>query len=112
MKLFRVLVSTHRTDYFVTNELVQNDTPAAEQESNVRWLIEQFHREAKQPTGLQACQCRLARSQRNHIALALRTWTCLKRLAYQTKSTVYHLKQSLLDDYMRRELAQPTLRFA
>lgn len=112
LKLFRVLVSTHRTDYLVTNELAQDDTQAAEQESNVCWLIEQFHREAKQLTGLQACQCRLARSQRNHIALALRTWTCLKRLAYQTKGTVYYLKQSLLDNYMRRELAQPTLRFA
>lgn len=112
LKLFRVLVSTHRTDYLVTNELGQDDTQAAEQESNVRWLIEQFHREAKQLTGLQACQCRLARSQRNHIALALRTWTCLKRVAYQTKTTVYQLKQGLLDDYLRRELAQPTLRFA
>jgi len=112
LKLFRVLVSTHRTDYLVTNELGQDDTQAAAQESNVRWLIEQFHREAKQLTGLQACQCRLARSQRNHIALALRTWTCLKRLAYQTKTTVYQLKQGLLNDYLRRELAQPTLRFA
>jgi len=112
LKLFRVLVSTHRTDYLVTNEVAQDDTQAAEQESNVRWLIEQFHREAKQLTGLQACQCRLARSQRNHIALALRTWTCLKRLACQAKTTAYQLKQRLLDDYMRRELTQPTLRFA
>lgn len=109
LRLFRVLVSTHRTDYLVTNEVAQNDTAAAEQESNVRWLIEQFHREAKQLTGLQACQCRLARSQRNHIALALRTWTCLKKLAGQAKTTAYQLKQSLLDDYMRRELVQPTL---
>lgn len=112
LKCFRVLVSTHRTDYLVTNELAQDDTAAAEQESNVRWLIEQFHREAKQLTGLQACQCRLARSQRNHIALALRTWTSLKRVAYQTGRTVYQLKQGLLGDYLRRELAQPTLRFA
>ncbi len=112
LKLFRVLVSPHRTDYLVTNELAQDDTAAAEQQSNVRWLIEQFHREAKQLTGLQACQCRLARSQRNHIALALRAWTCLKRLAHQTKATVYQLKQGLLDEYLRRELAQPSLRFA
>lgn len=112
LKLFRVLVSPHRTDYLVTNELEQDDTAAAEAESNGRWLSEQFHRQAKQLTGLQACQCRLARSQRNHIALALRTWACLKRLAYQTKTTVYQLKQGLLDDYLRRELVQPTLRFA
>lgn len=112
LKLFRVLVSTHRTAYFVTNELAQNDTQTAEQESRVRWTIEQFHREVKQLTGLEACQCRLARSQRNHIALAVRTWTCLKRFAYQTKQTVYQLKQGLLDAYLRREMTQPTLAFA
>lgn len=48
-------------------------TAAAKAESNVRRLMEHFHREAKQPTGLQRCQYRLARNQRNHIALALRT---------------------------------------
>lgn len=112
LQLFRVLVSAHRTDYLVSNEVGQNDTQAAEQESNVRWTIEQFHREVKQLTGLEACQCRLGRSQRNHIALAVRTWTCLKRFAYQTHQTVYQLKQGLLDAYLRHEMTQPTLVFA
>ena len=112
LKLFRVLVSTHRTDYLLTNEVEPRDTAAAEQESSVRWTIEPFHRERKQLTGVQACQCRLARSQRNHIALAVRAWTCLKQAAYQTKQTVYQLKQGFLDAYMQHELSQPTLAFA
>jgi len=57
LKCFRVLVSPHRTDYLVTNEVAQDDTHAAETQSNVRWAVEQFHREAKQLTGLQAGQC-------------------------------------------------------
>ena len=112
LKLFRVLVSTHRTDYLVTNEVEPTSTAAAEHESSVRWTIEPFHRELKQLTGVQACQCRLARSQRNHIALAVRAWTCLKQAAYQTQQTVYQLKQGFLDAYMRHELSQPTLAFA
>jgi hypothetical protein len=112
LKLFRVLVSTHRTDYLLTNEVEPRTTAAAEHESSVRWTIEQFHRELKQLTGVQACQCRLARSQRNHIALAVRAWTCLKQAAYQTQKTVYQLKQGFLDAYMRHELMQPTLAFA
>ena len=40
LKFFRVLVSTHRTDYLVTNEAEPRDTAAAEQESSVRWTIE------------------------------------------------------------------------
>ena len=112
LKLFRVLVSTHRTDYLVTNEVEPRDTAAAEQESSVRWTIEPFHRELKQLTGVQACQCRLARSQRNHIALAVRAWTRLKQVAYQTHKTVYQLKQGFLDTYMRHELIKPALAFA
>ena len=60
---------------------------------------------------MQACQCRLARSRRNHIALAVQAWTRLKQAAYHTK-TVYQLKQGFLDEYMRHELRQPTLAFA
>ncbi len=105
-------MSTHRTDYLLTNEGEPCDTAAAEHESSVRWTIEQFHRELKQLTGVQACQCRLARSQRNHIALAVRAWTRLKQAAYQTQQTAYELKQGFLDGYMRHELRQPTLTFA
>ena len=89
LKRFRVLVSTHRMDYLVTNEAEPRDTTATEYESSVRWTIEQFYRERKQLTGVQACQCRLVRSQRDHIALAVRAWTCLKQAAYQTQKTVH-----------------------
>ena len=112
LKLFRVLVSTHRTGYRVTSEVEPRDTAAAEHESSVRWTIEQFHRERKQLTGVQACQCRLARSQRNHIALAVRAWTRLKQAAYQSQKTVYQLKKGFLDAHMRHELLQPALVFA
>ena len=112
LKLFRVLVSTHRTDYIVTNDLAQQDTTAAEEKSGIRWTVEQFHRESKQTTGLECCQCRLARSQRNHIALAALAWLRFKQVAYQTKKTVYQLKTQLLDDYLRQELAKPSLAFA
>ena len=36
LKLFRVLVSTHRTDYLVTNEAEPRETAAAEHEGSVR----------------------------------------------------------------------------
>ena len=36
LKIFRVLVSTHRTDYLVTNEAEPRETAAAEHESSVR----------------------------------------------------------------------------
>ena len=112
LKLLRVLVSIHRTDYLVTNGVEPRDTAAAKQESSVRWTIEPFHRELKQLTGVQACQCRLARNQRNHIAMAVRAWTRLKQAICQTQQTVYQLKQGFLDTYTRHELIKPALVFA
>ncbi len=50
LKLFRVAVTTHRTEYLVTNQMTQSDIGAAQKESGQRWKIEQFHREAKQTT--------------------------------------------------------------
>jgi DDE superfamily endonuclease len=51
VKLFRVEVSTHRTDWVVTNDLTQDSSPAAQDACGLRWKIEQFHREVKQLTG-------------------------------------------------------------
>ena len=112
VKLFRVVVSTDRTDWLITNDLTQDSTLAAQQESSQRWKIEQLHREEKQLTGIAKCQCRLNRSQRNHIAAASLVWVRLKELAYQFQTTVYQLKQGLLSDYLRTQLARPTIKFA
>jgi hypothetical protein len=41
----------------------------AQKVNDVRWQIEQFHCEIKQfLIGFRLCQCRKARSQRNHLA--------------------------------------------
>jgi len=110
MKLFRLLLSTERTDYVVTNELTQDSVEAVQEASGFRWKIEQFHRETKQVTGIEACQCRKERIQRNHIGCAVLVWVRLKQLAYQTGQTVYTIKHHLLDDYMVQQLRNPTVK--
>lgn len=112
VKLFRVEVSTHRTEWVVTNDLSQGSTHDAQQVSALRWKIEEFHREAKQLTGLEDCQCRKARIQRNHIACSLLVWVRLKTLAYQTQQTVYQLKHGLLHDYLVHQLKNPAIKMA
>ena len=110
VKLFRVTVSPNRTEYIATNDLTQSATHEVKQECKPRWKIEEFHREVKQLTGLEACQCRKARIQRNHIACALLAWNYLKRLAYLTTKTVYQLKAELLSGYLTQELKSPSLK--
>ena len=109
---FRVAVTTHRTDYVVTNDLAQDSTQATQKACGFRWKIEQLHREGKQLTGLERCQCRKARIQRNHIGCALLVWVRFKELAAQTGRTMYQLKHGLLDDYLIQQLRNPSLRMA
>ncbi len=112
VQCFRVVVSTHRTEWIVTNEPTADTTAATQQACGFRWRIEQLHREGKQLTGLQQCQCRKARIQRNHIACALLVWVRLKELARQTGQTIYQLKHSLLDDYLRHQLRNPSIKMS
>lgn len=109
VKLFRVVLSTQRTDYVVTNDLTQDDTGATQDACGIRWKIEQFHRETKQLTGLERCQCRKARIVRNHIGCAILVWVRLKQIASETQQTVYKVKHGLLSDYLRQQLKSPTV---
>jgi len=112
VQCFRVVVSTHRTDFVVTNDLAQDSTEATQQACGFRWQIEQLHREGKQVTGLEACQCRKAPIQRNHIACAFLVWVRFNALAKQAGQTIYQLKHGLLDDYLFAQLKNPSLKMA
>ena len=109
VKVFRV-ASTHRTDYVVTNDLSQSDASVAQTACAWRWKIEQFHREAKQLTGLEKCQCRLARIVRNHVTCAFLVWVRLMRQAQETGQTLYEVKYGMFSEYLRQELKTPSIK--
>ncbi len=112
LQLFRLVVSKDRTDYIVTNDVTQTSTKDTQQVCAIRWKIEQLHREVKQVTGLERCQCRRARIQRNHIACAMLVWCRFKELAYQTGRTVYQIKFGQLSDYLIQQLKSPSVKMA
>lgn len=95
LKLLRVTVLDH--------------TDQVQQVNLTRWKVEEFHRELKQLTGLDACQCR-PRIQRNHIACALLVWLKLKPLAYETGLTVSQLQHNLLSDYLKQQMTSPVIK--
>lgn len=109
VKLFRIASGTGRTEYIATNDLSQSDAKATQQECRIRWKIEQLHRELKQTTGISKCQNRRHRGQRNHIACCLWVWVSLTRAARATGQTIYRLKENLYEDYMRREIENPSI---
>jgi hypothetical protein len=109
VKLFRVVLSSKRTEWIVTNDLSRDSTHETQEVRGVRWKIEEFHREAKQLTGIESCQCRAGRIQRNHVACALLVWSRLKDLAYQSGQTIYRIKRGLLHDYLVQQLKNPSV---
>lgn len=51
-----------------TNDPSQHGRDDTQHVCAIRWFIEQFHREIKQLTGIERCECRKQRIQKNHIA--------------------------------------------
>ncbi len=109
VKLFRVIVSTDKTEYVATNDISQCSTDATRDKCSIRWKIEEFHRELKQTIGVEKCECRKQRIQRNHIACCMLVWINLKDYAYKCKKTIYQLKKGLLDNYLIKELESPSI---
>ena len=110
VKLFKLVATNGDIDFALTNELNDNLTAQAAQKANdVRWQIEQFHREIKQLTGSEKCQFRKARSKRNHLACCHHAWISLKVKAKEFKTTLYQIRKKLFYDYLKGELENPRI---
>jgi len=104
------VLSSRRTDYVVTNDIAQDDTPAVREVCGIRWKIEQFHRETRQLTGIGGCECRKSRIVRNHIGCSILVRVCLKKIAYETNKTIYQIKHGLLSAYLKYQLKSPEVK--
>ncbi len=108
VQLFKLVAPNGNIDWVITNCPDETLTAQVVQDANdVRWQIEEFHRGVKQLTGSAKCQCRNARSQRNHLACCYHAWVSLKVKARQLDKTLYQVKTDLLRDYLRAELRNP-----
>lgn len=112
LKLFRIVVGSDKTEYVVTNDVTITTADDARKESAIRWKIEEFHRELKQLTGIERCQARKNRSQRNHIALAMLAWLQLKTTAWATNRTIYQVKQDPLKAFVAEQWRHPATVFS
>lgn len=108
VRLFKLVATNGDIDWVVSNCPDETLTAQVAQDANdVRWQVEELHRGLKQLTGSEKCQCRKARSQRNHLACCYHAWLSLKVKAEQTCKTLYQVKTDLLHDYLRAELRNP-----
>jgi hypothetical protein len=117
VRLFKVVSCTGDIDWLITNRPGADESEGQgsveaktiQNENRVRWQIEQLHRELKQLVGSERCQCRKARSQRNHLGCCYQAWVALRVKAKATGKTLYQIRRSLFNDYLRAELQNPRI---
>ncbi|MDA1193212.1 MAG: transposase [Candidatus Poribacteria bacterium] len=113
VKLFRIVRplsgGKEEIGYYITNDLSVGDLEEAKAILGQRWKIELYHRELKQLTGVERCQARKQRAQRNHVACAILAWVHLWERAQQLSTTLYQAKEQLLNDYLKHQLTKPTI---
>ena len=77
VKVFKIVAPDGDIAYWATNDLAMTELERL-QLAEFSWQIEHYHRGIKQCTGIERCQCRSAKSQRNHVGLALRAFLRLE----------------------------------
>ena len=111
VQLFKRVATNGDIEWVITNRDPGSiQAQVVQKENQVRWCIEQLHRELKQLTGIERCQCRKQRAQRNHFACCYHAWFSLKIAAKRLGKTLYQVKHDLWSDYLRNELRNPRIR--
>ena len=116
VRLFKIVAPNGDIDWLITNrdtsgrdEHSSLTALAVQEENALRWQIEQMHRELKQLVGTEKCQCRKARSQRNHLACCYLAWLSLKVAAKKVGTTLYAARANLFREFLRTQLRKPTI---
>lgn len=95
-------------EYLATNKLdmtAQDIKTVAAQ----RWKIEEYHRGLKQTTGIEKCQARNQRSQRNHVFCSILSFVALETQRIHKDISWYQAKQQIIQHAMRQYLLKPTI---
>ena len=114
VQLFKVVATKGGIDWVITNlptDAPQSPLPTevVARHQDVRWQIEQLHRELKQLTGTAKCQCRKARAQRNHFTCCYLAIVAIHRKAIEWATSAYDAVERLLREYLIAELRQPRI---
>ncbi|MBV8076718.1 MAG: transposase [Planctomycetaceae bacterium] len=107
IKVFRIDARDGDAEYWATNDPGMDESVRREH-AELGFQIENYHRDLKQFCGVEKCQVRSARAQRNHIGMALRAFLRLEWHFFTTGVSAFHAKFGLVRDAVRRYLARPS----
>jgi hypothetical protein len=106
VRVFRVVAPNGDTTHWATNDLGLDEMGRL-MFAELSWSIEEYHRGLKQFTGVERCQARYSRAQRNHIGCALRAFVRLEYHRFTTGVSWFAAKWRIVRDAVRAYLAKP-----
>lgn len=106
IRVFRVVSRDGDTEHWATDDLTMDDLTRLTYAER-SWAIENYHRGLKQCCGVERCQARAARAQRNHVGMAIRAFLRLERHFHATGVSWYEAKARIVRDAVRAYIAKP-----
>jgi len=111
VKVFKfVSPKTGDIEYMATND-INIKTLDIKDVAAKRWKVEEFHRGLKQTVGIERCQARNQRSQRNHIFCSILAFVALEVKRIKTGVTWYQTKREIIKESIGQYLTNPTVSF-
>jgi putative transposase len=106
IRVFRIVSRDGDTEHWATDDLAMDELTRLGLAERT-WAIENYHRGLKQCCGVERCQARAGRAQRNHIGMAIRAFLRLERHFYVTGISWYEAKARIVRGAVRAYLANP-----
>ena len=107
IQVFRIVTPDGDTEYWATDMLTM--TPwEREATADKVWTIEVYHRGLKQFCGVERCQARSARAQRNHIGWAIRAFLRLEHHRIRMGVSWFETKMGIIRAAIQLYLSTPS----
>src|SRR5215212_7129681 len=95
VQVFRIVARDGDTEYWATGDLEMTALDRLRYAEQT-WAIETYHRGLKQNCGVERCQMRRARAQRNHIGCAIRAFLRLESWCFRHLATWFEAKMDVI----------------
>jgi putative transposase len=111
IKVFKIVFKNGNIEYLATNN-TNISASAVEGIYGKRWNIEIYHKGLKQQCGVEKCQARISRIQRNHIWCSITAFIVLELHRIKTGTSLPEAKISITRSAIREYLLAPRFQFS
>ncbi len=102
---FKFVAKNGRIDY-VNTKMEEPSLAKVKAIFDARWSIETYHRELKQTCGIERCQARTGRSQRNHICMSILAWLDKHKRRVTEKISLYRQDWNIIKNGVAMDIRQ------